>query len=77
MAKKVFRDYAEVNEKLLEGFTVAEVLTGINAEDSGMMMELERQIDNVTIGVDVIYDPNHEDGEPTFTVSEEYVKNIC
>lgn len=27
---KVFRDYAEVNEKLLEGFTVAEVLTGIN-----------------------------------------------
>lgn len=44
---KVFRDYAEVNEKLLEGFTVAEVLTGINAEDSGMMLELERTIDNV------------------------------
>ena len=43
---KVFRDYAEVNEKLLEGFTVAEVLTGINAEGSGMMLELERTIDN-------------------------------
>lgn len=49
MAKKVFRDYAEVNEKLMEGFTVAKVSTGINAEDSGMMLELERQIDNVTV----------------------------
>lgn len=76
MAKEVFRDYAEVNEKLLEGFTVAEVLTGINAEDSGMMMELERQIDNVTIGIDVVYNPDCEDGETPFMVSEEYVKNI-
>ena len=67
---KVFRDYAEVNEKLLEGFT-------INAEDSSMMMELERQIDNVTIGVDVIYNPDCEDGETPFMVSEEYVKHIC
>ena len=77
MAKKVFRDYAEVNGKLMEGFTVAKVLTGINAEDSGMMMELERQIDNVTIGVDVIYNPDCEDGETPFMVSEEYVKHIC
>ena len=73
---KVFRDYAEVNEKLLEGFTVAEVLTGINAEDSGMMMELERQIDNVTIGIDVVYNPDCEDGETPLMVSEEYVKHI-
>lgn len=76
MAKKVFRDYAEVNEKLLEGFTVAEVLTGINAEDSGMMLELERQIDNGTIGIDVIYNPKCEDGETPFMVSEEYIKHI-
>lgn len=75
MANKVFRDYAEVNEKLLEGFTVAEVLTGINAEDSGMMIELERVIDNVTIGIDIIYDPTDEDRVP-FRVSEEYVKHI-
>lgn len=75
MAKRVFRDYAEVNEKLLEGFTVAEVLTGINAEDSGMMLELERTIDNVTIGVDVVYDPDFE--ATAFMVSEEYVKHIC
>lgn len=39
MAKKVFRDYAEANEKLLEGFTVAKVLIGINHMDSGMMLK--------------------------------------
>lgn len=72
---KVFRDYAEVSESLMEGFTVAKVSTGINAEGSGMMLELERQIDNVTIGVDVFYDPS-EDVEPPFMVSEEYVKHF-
>lgn len=74
---KVFRDYAEVNEKLLEGFTVVKALTGINAEDSGMMLELERQIDNVTIGIDVVYNPESEEGETPFMVSEEYVKHVC
>lgn len=76
MAKKVFRDYAEVNEKLLEGFTVAEVLTGINAEDSGMMLELERTIDNVTIGVDVIYNPICTEDSTPLMISQEYVKQI-
>ncbi len=76
MAKKVFRDYAEVNESMMEGFTVAKVSTGINAEGSGMMLELERQIDNVTIGIDVFYDPTCEEGETPFMVSEEYVKCI-
>ena len=76
MAKKVFRDYAEVNGKLLEGFTVAEVLTGINAEGSGMMLELERTIDNVVLGIDVIYNPDHEEDETPFMISEEYIKNI-
>lgn len=73
---KVFRDYAEVREGMMEGFTVAEVLAGINAEDSGMMLELERQINNVTIGIDVIYNPVCEEGETPFMVSEEYVKCI-
>ena len=76
MAKKVFRDYAEVNEKLLEGFTVAEVLTGINEEDSGMMLELERTIDNVTIGVDVIYNPICTEDSTPLMISLEYVKQI-
>lgn len=72
---KVFRDYAEVNESMMEGFTVTKVSTGINAEDSGMMLELERTIDNVTIGVDIIYNPTDEEGVP-FRVSGEYVKHI-
>lgn len=76
MAKRVFRDYAEVSESMMEGFTVAKVSTGINAEDSGMMIELERVIDNVTIGIDIIYDPTDEEGVP-FRVSEEYVKHAA
>lgn len=74
---KVFRDYAEVSESMMEGSTVTKVSTGINAEGSGMMLELERQIDNITIGVDVVYNPNCEDGETPFMISEEYVKHIC
>ena len=74
---KVFRDYAEVNESMMEGFAVTKVSTGINAENSGMMLELERQIDNVTIGIDVICNPDYEDNETSFMISEEYVKHIC
>lgn len=73
---KVFRDYAEINEKLLEGFTVVEAFTGINAEGSGMMIGFERVIDNVTIGVDVVYNPICTEGETPLMVSEEYVKCI-
>lgn len=50
---KGFRDYAEIRESMMEGFTVAKVSAGINAEGSGMMLELERQIDNITIGIDI------------------------
>ena len=73
---KVFRDYAEVNESMMEGFTVTKVSTGINAEGSGMLLELERTIDNVTIGIDMSYDPDCREGETPFMVSEEYVKHI-
>lgn len=73
---KVFRDYTEVSENMMEGFTVTKVSTGINAEGSGMLLELERTIDNVTIGIDVSYDPYCREGETPFMVSEEYVKHI-
>ncbi len=76
MAKK-FKDYTEVSESMMEGFTVAKVFRGINAEDSGMMIELEKKIGNVVIGIDVIYNPDHEEGETPFMVSEEYHKNVC
>lgn len=75
MAKK-FRNYSEVSESMMEGFTVAKAYTGINEVDTGMVLELERQIDNVTIGVDVVYDPDCEDGQTPLMVSEEYVKHI-
>lgn len=52
---KVFRDYAEVNEKIMEGYTVAAVTTGINEYDTGMLLELERKVDNVILGIDVVY----------------------
>jgi len=73
---KTFRDYAEISESMMEGFMVAKVSVGINAEESGMMLELERTIDNVTIGIDVVYNPACEDGETPFMVSNEYVKRI-
>lgn len=78
MKKVVFRDYAEVNEKILEGYTVANVSTGINAEDTGMWLELSKKIDNVTLGINVCFnpDPDPELNETEFMISEEYVKKI-
>lgn len=76
MVKRVFRDYAEVSESMMEGFTVVKVSTGINAMASGIMLELERRIANVTIGIDIVYNPDHEEYEATFMVSDEYVKSI-
>lgn len=75
--EKIFRDYAEVNENMIEGCTIAKAYTGINAADTGIMLELERTIDNVTIGIDMFYDPDSEEGEPQMAISNEYVKRIC
>lgn len=58
---------------MMEGRTVAKAYTGINAMGTGMVLELERQIDNVVIGVDVSYNPDNEDGEPKLAISDEYV----
>ena len=38
-----FKDYAEVNERILEGYTITNVSTGINAEDSGMCWSFQRK----------------------------------
>ena len=76
MGAKVFRDYAEVNEELMEGFTVAKVSIGINAEGSGMMLELERRVDNVVLGIDISFDPEYKENETVLMVSDEYVKSI-
>lgn len=71
---KVFRDYAEVNEKIMDGYTVAAVTTGINEYDTGMLLELERKVDNVILGIDVVYDPECGENETALMISEEYVK---
>lgn len=73
-----FKDYAEVNERILEGYTITNVSTGINAEDSGMLLELSKKIDNVTIEIDVCFNPapDPDINETEFMISEEYVKKI-
>ena len=76
MAKKVFTDYMAANKKAFEGFTAAEVMTGINAEGNGMVIGFERKIDNVVIGIDVIYNPICSEDETPFMVSNEFVKRI-
>lgn len=76
MVKKVFTDYMVANEKAFEGFTSAGVMTGINAEGNGMAIGFERKIDNVVIGIDVIYNPICSEDETPFMVSNELVKRI-
>lgn len=73
---KRFTDYAEVKEECMEGYTVAHVTTGINAEETGMRFDLERTINNVVLGIDVVYNPNHDEDETELMISEEYVKRI-
>lgn len=76
MANIVFADYYMVEEERLKGYAVANVCFGINAADSGMLIELEREIDNVTLGIDILYDPDHEELEEPCQISQEYVKCI-
>lgn len=73
---KTFRDYAEFNEKLLEGFTIAEVFSsGPNNED-GLVIELERRITGGVIGIDIEFNPDPEEGQTHLMFSGEYVKSM-
>lgn len=76
MARKVFTDYYMAKEGRLKGYTVANVGFGINAADTGMLIELEREVDNVVLGIDILYDPDHEEVEEPCQISLEYVKRI-
>lgn len=73
MKKIVFRDYAEVNEKILQGYAVAAVTMG-DEPAASLRIELERSIGHVILGVDIMYNPNHADDETELMISEEYVK---
>lgn len=72
----VFTDYYMAEEERLKGYIVANVAFGINAVDTGMLVELEREVDNVTLGIDILYDPDHEELEEPCQISQEYVKRI-
>lgn len=76
MANRVFADYYMVEENSLKGYTVANVSFEVNAVASGMLIELEKVIDNVTLGIDILYDPDHEELEEPCQISQEYVKCI-
>lgn len=75
MAKE-FTDYYMAEAERLKGYTVANVGFGINAADSGMLIELERKVDNVILAIDILYDPDHEELEEPCQISQEYVKDI-
>lgn len=72
----VFSGYYMAEEERLKGYTVADVSFGINAADSGMLIELERIIDNVVLGIDILYDPDNEELEEPCQISKEYVKKV-
>lgn len=75
-AKRVFTDYCMADEERMKGYTIADVGLGINAAGTGILIELERQIDNVVLGIDLFYDPDHEELEEPLQISMEYVKRI-
>ena len=75
--ERIFNECCGVNERILEGYTVAKVRTGIFKNETGMVMELEREIVGATLGIDIVYDPNKTENEMDFAISSEYVKRIC
>ena len=74
-AKRVFSDYYMTEESSLRGYAVSNVTFGINTADSGMLIELEREVDNVVLGIDIIYDPDSDELEEPCQISQEYEKN--
>ena len=70
-----FRDYMEKDmEGLIEGYVVSEVSIGINQEETGVLIRLEREIDGGVIGIDICYNP--AEYESPFTISNEYIKRV-
>lgn len=76
MKKIYMNDYLGINEKLLEGYVVSNVTSGFSTNEKGLIIELERQIDNVTIGIDIVYNPDHAEDATELMISNEFVKKI-
>lgn len=73
---RVFRDYAEIDPSALVGYRISKVDLGINYEDSGISIELEREIEGGVIGIEICYDPSEESEDAPFSISEEYIKHV-
>lgn len=73
---RVLNEYSGVNEKDLEGYTITKVQSGVFADETGMIIELEREIDNVILGIDIVYDPEHTENEMDLAISNEYMKRV-
>lgn len=76
MKKICMYDYMGIDEKLLEGYVVSNVTSGFSTNEKGLIIELERQIDNVTIGIDIVYNPDHVEDDTELMISNEFVKKI-
>lgn len=72
--KKIFRDYAEVDCRELVGYIIGNVSVGINSEETGLLIELEKTINGGVIGIDIRYDPSREAKDLPLSISEEYIK---
>lgn len=72
--EKIFRDYAEVDGIELVGYIIGKVSVGINSEDTGLLIELEKTINGGVIGIDICYDPSQEAEDLPLSISEEYIK---
>lgn len=67
---RIFRHYPEVDMEKLKGYTITDVIV---PEDEGFVIEVERDIEGGTLGIDICYDPNEE---TEITISNEYIKCI-
>ena len=74
MKMKEFRDYLEKDNGILNGYIISEFMIGCNAEDSGMLISCEKEIDGGIIGIDICYDPNVKNAP--LTISNEYIKKV-
>lgn len=72
---KVFKGCFIGDVEELRGWTILEILGGINAEQSGIHVKAIKQIENVTIAREFNYDPTNHMEE--CSISDEYILEIA
>lgn len=74
--RKIFRDYAEVDERILVGYYVSNARKDINADETGILIELEKYVEGGVLGIDICYDPSEKSEEIPFSITNEYIKRV-